>query len=452
MKKNPLSLFHFPTLHPLVRACFVLSLLLAFGNCSKEPASEKVASEPQLKAVYTLGVNLSSTLRSVTHCASGSLYGITEDLPTPEKNLIKPLNPNVFTQPGRAGTGHQQPFGAGLPVASRISTTTGKVMLRLADMLPNWPYTWPGMTSWLNQVTSLINDKKASGLTNIYGYEIWNEPGGTWNSANGDFNSFLWKQTYAKIRSLDPGAKIIGPSYSYYGPNQMSTFLTYCKNNNCLPDIISWHELGGSQNVINNINTYKALETSLGISPRLISINEYCHSTKAYEGCPGTSAPFIAKFERKKVSSACISWWFTALPGRLGSLVANNNVAGGGWWFYKWYGDMTGNMVNVTPPNDKSDGLDGFACVDANARYSSICLGGNNTGTVNVVISGIPSFFGSRVKAVVAYVPWTNKDTAVSGPTTVSTVTYTVSNGSITVPVNVTSTLYGYRVYLTPGV
>ena len=109
-------------------------------------------------------------------------------------------------------------------------------------------------------------------------------------------------------------------------------------------------------------------------------------------------------------------------------------------------------MVNVTPPNDKSDGLDGFACVDANARYSSICLGGNNTGTVNVVISGIPSFFGSRVKAVVAYVPWTNKDTAVSGPTTVSTVTYTVSNGSITVPVNVTSTLYGYRVYLTPGV
>lgn len=139
------------------------------------------------------------------------------------------------------------------------------------------------------------------------------------------------------------------------------------------------------------------------------------------------------------------------MPGRLGSLITSGNAKGGGWWFYKWYGDMTGNMVSVTPPNDNSDGIDGFACVDTSAKYASICLGGNNTGTVSVVVSGIPSVFGSKVKATIQYVPWSNKDTAVSGTTTVSTTTYTVSSGSITVPVSVTSSLYGYRVYLVPG-
>jgi len=112
---------------------------------------------------------------------------------------------------------------------------------------------------------------------------------------------------------------------------------------------------------------------------------------------------------------------------------------------------MTGNMVSTTPPNDNSDGIDGFACLDGTAKYASICLGGNNTGTVNVVISGIPSSFGSKVNAKIEYVPWSSKETAVTGTTTVSTTLYTVSGGTITVPVNVTSTLYGYRVYVTPG-
>jgi hypothetical protein len=76
-------------------------------------------------------------------------------------------------------------------------------------------------------------------------------------------------------------------------------------------------------------------------------------------------------------------------------------------------------------------------------KFLAFCLGGNNTGTVNVVIQGIPSTFGNSVNAKVEYVSWTNKDTPVSGPTTVSATPYAVSDGTITVPVNVTSQLYG---------
>jgi hypothetical protein len=400
-------------------------------------------------ATYTLSVNLSSTIRPVTHCASGSLYGITESLPGDITGLLAPLNPNVFTQPALSGTGRQQPIGAAMPISARIVNTTGKVQIRLADVCPGWPYTWPGQSTWLSTVTSVINSKKTSGRTNYDGYEIWNEPNDTWQSANGDFHTVCWKPTYDLIRSLDSGAKIIGPSYSYYNSTNIKAFLTFCKANNCLPEVISWHQWGAG-GFIGSVEDYRALETSLGISPRKISINEYSSATHTYEGCPGVSVPFIAKFERKQVESACISWWFTALPGRLGSLLTSNNEKGGGWWLYKWYGDMTGNMVSVTPPDDKSEGIDGFACLDLNKNYASICLGGNNTGTVNVVVSGIPSVFGTSVDAKVEYVTWTNKDTPVSSTTAVSTTTNNVSNGTVTVPVNVTSQFYGYRVYITP--
>ncbi len=410
-----------------------------------------------VSAANAMTVDCGSVLRGVTHCASGSLYGITETKPADVASLVAPLKPNVFTNPARAGSGYQQPTGAAIPVAGRITGTTGRVMIRLADICPNWPYTFPGMTNWLNAVTSVINDKKASGYTNFYGYEIWNEPVYTWNTANGTFNN-MWKQTYDKIRSLDPSAPIIGPAEGYYSRSRMTDFLNFCKTNNCLPDIICWHELSsnGSGSYIsdlsNNIKDYRALETSLGISPRPISINEYCDIDHAKEGAPGPSARYIAKFERYKVDSACLSWWFTNAPGRLGSLLATDTQKGAGWWFYKWYGDMTGNMVSVTPPNDASNLVDGFACVDSGARYISLLFGGNNDGTVNVTFKNVPSFIGSTATVKVEKVDWTSKDTVSQGPVTVSAQNYAVSSGQFTVSVTGCNNNSGYRIYVIPGI
>ncbi len=398
----------------------------------------------------TLRVDLSDILRPVTHAASGALYGVTETLPANLEEMVAPLKPYVYVQPALSGAGHQQPFGAAIPVSARLASTTGQVAIRLADISPNWPYIWPGEASWVSQVTGVINDKIASGRDNYYGYEIWNEQHGTWDTANGEFFSTLWKPTCDLIRSLDPEAAIIGPSDSFYSRSRIEEFLTFCIQNDCLPDIISWHELGGSDNVSSNIDSYRSLESSLGIAPREISINEYSHTTREYEGAPGISAPFIAKFERKLVHSASISWWFVNLPGRLGSLLTASNERGGGWWFYKWYGDMTGDMVRVTPPSESGDGIDGFANLDMDAAYASIGLGGDHMGNVDVVISGIPASFGDEVDVQVEYVPWSNKDTPVAGPVTVSLTTYEVAEGSITVPVDIADPLYGYRVYVAP--
>jgi hypothetical protein len=134
----------------------------------------------------------------------------------------------------------------------------------------------------------------------------------------------------------------------------------------------------------------------------------------------------------------------------LGSLLTKDNERGGGWWLYKWYGDMSGYMAKVVPPNDKSDGVDGFAALDKKKGFASIVLGGNTKGDVNVNISGIPSAFGNKVNVTVEYVVWENKDKAVPSTNLVSDKEYDVSDGKITVPVNITNTKYGYRVYITP--
>lgn len=409
---------------------------------------------PQISAVAAsngLTVDCSNVIRSATHCASGSLYGVTESLPADIANLVAPLNPDVFNNPARAGSGYQQPVGAAIPVAGRLTGTTAKVSIRLADIFPGWPYEFTNSTDWLNKVTSVINDKLASGYSNFYGYEIWNEPNGTWLSANGDFDSNLWLPTYNLIREKDPAAQIIGPSTSGYSHSWMLSFLTFCKADNCIPDVICWHELAGPTYISTDINDLKAIENSLGISQRKIAINEYCDASQSLEGCPGSDAQFMGAFERYAVDSADISFWFTATPGRLGSLLASNTQPGGGWWFFNWYGQLNGNMVETTPSTSAGTGLDGCASVNSATKTITVLCGGTTDGTVDVTVNNIPSFIGSTASVKVECAPWTSRTTVVNNTTVISQSDYTVANGSITVDTSNANSTNGYRLLITPG-
>lgn len=400
----------------------------------------------------TLSVDLSDSIRTATHVASGSLYGLTETLPSNIDADVAPLKPNVFVCPARSGNGRQQPIGGAFLVSPRIANTTGRIQIRLADVLPGWPYKFQNMDHWKNEVRSVVEEKKKSNIQNFDGYEIWNEPNGTWKNPNGlSFNSF-WKETYQYLRSLDPNEKIIGPSLAWFDSNYMDQFLKFCKDNNCLPDVVCWHQWGAG-GFVGSLESLRNIEKKYGISPRAVSINEYCAGSddakKKYEGCPGYSVPFIAKFERHGVESAMISWWFTGLPGRLGSLLTSNNQRGGGWWLYKWYGEMEGYMARVTPPNDKSEGVDGFASVDREKKVASIVLGGNTLGEISVPIKRIPAFLGSRVNVKVERVTWSGKDSPVNSTSVLSETEYDVNGGQINVSVNITDITYAYRIYIT---
>ena len=405
------------------------------------------------KAAETLKVSLTDSIRPVTHCASGSLYGMTEDLPTDIQGLVAPLKPHMFCQPPEGTNKNQHPFGDGFIIAERLKGTTAQVQITLPDLLPYWPYKWPGQQSWLKAVEGYLNRKQEMGLTNIHSYVIWNEPDGTWNDANGSLYTTVWKPTYELIKKLDPEAKVVGPCIAYYHNDRMKNFLKFCKENNCLPDEICWHQWG-SEGLAGAIESARKLEDELGIPHLPICINEYCAGSgddkKKFEGCPGYSVPFIAKFERYGVESATISWWFTNLPGRLGSLLTDKNQKGGGWWLYKWYGDMEGYMAKVTPPYDKSDRVDGFAAVDRKNNCASVVIGGNTEGDVNVVFETLPAFMGGKVKVRIERVTWQSKDTPVSGTDLLSEEEMALNGTTLTVPVKIENKVYAYRIFMTP--
>lgn len=417
------------------------SFILVAGCVAASMLSEHV------RADTTLTVDLAMPIGPATHAGSGSLYGVTEKLPMDVDKLIAPLHPKVFTNPA---ADQQQPVGDAIVVAGRLAPIGASVMIRLADWFKGWPYQFTSMSDWFKKLAETVQRKQASGLTNYYGYEIWNEPNGTWKSSSPSFNDF-WAQTYAELRRLEPNVKIVGPSMAGYNSSWITDFLTYCKEHQVLPDIVSWHELSGEP-LTADLQNYRSLEKKLGIGPLPISINEYSGAGwQTDEGKPGTSAPMIAKFERFQVDSACISYWDVAHAGRLGSLLATDSAPNGGWWFYKWYGDMTGNMVTTIAPSPaNATALDGFANLDAGG--ASVLFGGVNDGVIKIVVKGFQSsgIFGQSVHAVVERTPWVDKSTVVNSTTVVSMSDVEVEQDQISVSVPGANNVDGFRLSLTP--
>ncbi|MFJ9712170.1 RICIN domain-containing protein [Streptomyces sp. NPDC101234] len=397
----------------------------------------------------TLVVSANQTLRSVTHVATGSLYGLdTASVPT--DSLVEPLKPNTFVQMAPGGSqlpnGESSPGGDALVVAPEAAKAGAKVVVRMPDWYPDFPYKWVSWSDWLAAVDKQVASVKASSATNISAYELWNEPEGTWDtSAAGAFDDG-WSRTYKEVRAKDTGTPIQGPSFATYTDSKMKSFLQDAIANNAVPDIISWHELQSSANIAAHVADYRALESSLGLSARPIAIEEY--GTTSEVGVPGPLASYVAKFERAGVHDAELAFWNHY--GTLGdTLTDTGGSPNGAYWLYKWYGDMSGNMLVTTPP--AQTGIDGFASRNGSGNQISVVTGGC-TGSCAVTVNGLSSLsaFGSTVHVKLEYTPSKGRTTTVSGPVTISDTDYTVSGGSITVPVTMNAS-DGYHLTITPS-
>ena len=397
----------------------------------------------------TLVVSADQTLRPVTHAASGSLYGL-DTASVPADSLVEPLKPNTFVQMAPGGSqlpnGESTPGGDALVVAPEAAKAGAKVVVRMPDWYPNFPYKWVSWSDWLAAVDKQVASVHSSGATNISAYELWNEPDGTWDtSAAGAFDDG-WSRTYKEVRAKDTGTPIQGPSFATYTDSKMKTFLQDAIANNAVPGIISWHELQSSANIAAHVADYRALESSLGLSPRPIAIEEY--GTPSEVGVPGPLASYVAKFERAGVHDAELAFWNHY--GTLGdTLTDTGGSPNGAYWLYKWYGDMSGNMLVTTPA--AQTGIDGFASRNGAGNQISVVTGGC-TGSCAVTINGLSSLsaFGSTVHVRLEYTPSKGRTTAASGPVTVSDTDYPVSGGSITVPVTMNAS-DGYHLTITPS-
>ncbi|MFF7275162.1 RICIN domain-containing protein [Streptomyces griseorubiginosus] len=429
--------------HARLTAALATTALAAAGLATAAPAQAVPNSST------TLVVNANQTLRSVTHVATGSLYGLANDS-TPTDSLTNALKPNTFVQMAPGGSqlpnGEPSPAGDALVVAPKAARAGAKVVVRMPDWYPNFPYKWVSWTDWLSAVDKQIASVKSSGATNIAAYELWNEPDWTWDTTNAGAFDAGWARTYKEVRAKDATTPIQGPSYSAWNQSWMTTFLTDAKASGTVPDVIAWHELQGSKDIAAHVSAYRALESSLGISPRPISIEEYAEPSEM--GIPGSLIGYVAKFERAGVHDAELAFWNHY--GTLGdTLTDTGGSPNGSYWMYKWYGDMSGNMVVTTPP--AQTGIDGIASLNGSGNQLSVIAGGC-AGSCAVTVNGLSSLsaFGGTVHVKLEYTPNTGRTTASPGPITISDADYTVSGGSITVPVTMNAS-DGYHLVITPS-
>ncbi|MFI6933948.1 RICIN domain-containing protein [Streptomyces sp. NPDC050287] len=397
----------------------------------------------------TLVVNANQTLRPVTHVATGSLYGLA-DASTPSDSLVSALKPNTFVQMAPGGSqlpnGEPRPAGDALVVAPKAARAGAKVVVRMPDWYPNFPYKWVSWSDWLSAVDKQVASVQASGATNISAYELWNEPDWTWDTTNAGAFDAGWARTYKEVRAKDTTTPIQGPSYSAWNQSWFSSFLTDAKASGTVPDVIAWHELNGSKDIAAHVSAYRSLESSLGISPRPIAIEEY--GTPSEMGNSGALIGYAAKFERAGVRDAELAFWNHY--GTLGDTLTDTGASpNGSYWTYKWYGDMSGNMLVTTPP--ATTGIDGLASRNSAGNQISVIAGGC-AGSCAVTVNGLSSLsaFGSTVHVKLEYSPGTGRTTASPGPITISDADYAVSGGSVTVPVTMNAT-DGYHLVITPS-
>src|SRR5579859_3695407 len=184
-------------------------LWLALGLGAAALAAWPPGGAQAAAAAGTLVVNASVNLRPVTHVASGALYGLSAN-GTPAASSVDPLHPSSFVQMAPGGrqlpNGEPVPGGDALVVAPEAAAAGAKVIVRMPDWYPNFPYQWVSWSNWLSAVDTQVKAVLASGRSNISAFELWNEPDGTWNTpAAGPFDAG-WARTFKEVRSLDPGA------------------------------------------------------------------------------------------------------------------------------------------------------------------------------------------------------------------------------------------------------
>lgn len=462
----------------------LLAVTMGFGMAGAVPEGGAAYAAPADRQVLT--VDMKETTGDILHGAAGFLYGISnEEVPT--NNTMVPLKPKVLCTKGALGTEH--PYGDALDVAKSFLESGGEQVMmynsnyygvfgvtanhkEYAEVLKNTIA--PKVVEWKNAWKKDHEEDNLSfvDIDKALIYIPINE--GTPKNDTG-FNQ-AWEAYYDAIKEGDPAAAIAGPNSAKYNeqfenqfdPNvRMDSHIQYCANNDCMPDVITWHELEVDKlekmdahikdfkNIWNNTDwtQYKkdhpekfAEGANVPEIPQ-ICINEYA----AYEDCgvPGRLVNWIARLEDQKIYG-CLPFWHQA--NNLNDLTADANQGNGAWWLFKWYGDMSGKTVKVNT-STSFEKLYGVASVDDTKKIATTLLGGvDGKATVSLLhVNETEAFKGAqKVHVKVQSTAFSGYHGAKEGTDTILEGTYPVNeDGSVQVTLDNMKFSTAYNVTLT---
>lgn len=365
---------------------------------------------------------------------------------------------------------------------------------------PPWEC-WDCFTSDVNSIVTYPTPKVPA--TSVY-WDLQNEPGFQLGpNQQGNYRLYLeeLQKAYETVKAAVPTAKIVLPSLDdptdttiggtdgAVNPHVLTfdELLPFLVANNISPDALSWHENGGLFETNPTVFPYQLdkiryLESEYGLptSPKIF-VNEY---DPAYANLlPGWSAGWIAALEAAKVDQANRACWIETSAGTSYSECSKGSLDGlftptfdgrqteqpqANYWVYRFYAGMQGNLLTTTTSDNTVTAL---ATNDATTRTIALLVGRHKSCTAAVnpdcttanapEVGGIPTPAPAAVNISVAY-PYAattvtatitdipNVRGAMSQPAS-TTMTLTVSNGTVTVPLAAVADGDAYTVTITPN-
>ncbi len=352
--------------------------------------------------VPTLTVDASKELAPVSTRATGFLYGLSEE-GVPSKAMTESLDIASVSQ--KVPDGLQHPTGDISHVASQLDECDYTVVY-LQDAYSTWYYCHDeimemrknGTYDWKKFITEsyfpLVKEKvellKNASYKDKLVYCIYNEcDNGIWfgNYVDGVAHydeigrqNFYegWKMTYDYVKSLDPDAVIGGPGFCDYETTKIEGFVKYCAENDCMPEIMIYHELAywSIPDWHKHVEDYRRIEDVYGVSDLPIIVTEY--GTMEDCGNPTTMLHYIIAMEKSGVYGNMAYW---RLANNLNDTAADDNSPNSNWWLYRKYAEMDGNLLETTSSSQDKynyrERLDGIAAITDDKEEINIIVSGS---------------------------------------------------------------------------
>ena len=398
-----------------------------------------------------LTIDYSSPQDEITHGATGFLYGLAEPN-IPDGRMLHALSPKVLST--RVPNGLQHPSGDLAQVSQYFFENGGQsIIIYMQDIYPDWYYSYredylETMSQVIDTITPLENSDK-------FIYQPFNEMNnGVWY---GDFSQLdnriafynAYKNAYNLIKEKTNGAPVGGPAYTDYNSELIKEFLEYCVSNNCVPDVMIWHELYwySTYGIRDTVKDYRNIEKELGLKEIRVIIDEY--GTFKDIGTPGNLLQYIASFEETN-TEGCLAFW--RLPNNMNDLCADNNMPSSAWWLYHWYSQMSGMTYKVEKSVKTIPYFSAISTVDEE-KITILCGGSEDNALIKLdKINQIDIFKNSKsINYEIEYIDFEGLTAPCLGGTPLIKGKSAINNGNSILKLGNISTSRAYKIHVYPN-
>lgn len=440
--------------------------------------------------VPTLEIDASVSEGEISSRASGFLYGAAQN-GVPDAAAVESIDVSSISQ--KVIGGLQHPIGDVDDVAPMLDNCE-YITVYLQDCFDTWYYCHDEIMAlraqgsydceafvasrFLPQVEEKVQLLKDKDYADRLVYCLYNEAdNAVWFGTPSDDGTWLmfddaakqrfyqaWKTTYELVRSIDPDAVIGGPGYCDFDAYELEHFLTYCKANNCLPDIMIYHELGDRSALFleEHVEKYREIEASLSLEAMPVIVTEY--GTMYECGAPYDMLKYIVGIEKSGIWANAAYW---RLANNLCDTVADNNSPNSNWWLFRWYADMEGarlksrvidplhaDFANVIKYNYKRfhyEHFNGLASLNADENELTVLAGGCDYSAQLVIRNLDQTQMGKTVRVRIEAVYYEGLSGIVNSPLTVCEYSDVAASGKLKIRLDNPDPTAVFRITISPA-